>query len=1021
MDNWFPEGLVPLAADYGLSLNRGISPPVEALDGTPPYAELPPDRFERLCADIASSVEGTYLQLFGRPGQAQDGIDVYGRRSDGSYVAWQVKRRSTFRGRDLATALRVFVLGSKPFPVSRFVVAGSFDESERTLVYALEQARQANPDIEILLYGVRRITGELRQRPELVRQYLGETWVRHLCGHIPEATVEAPPARPAVGRGLARLPARGASQSPAWNIQNEPGPLIGRDELVEPPAAYRLAGRSTVTVITGLAGIGKTSIALHWAMALREAGDVDIGWRIRAEDPVVLHRDLIALSDVLGVPDPGDSERRSALLLEYLTATDQTWLLVFDNALDPTTVEPFLAKNERGTIYITTRHATRWHSVGTVIPLPELSKGDGIRLLCELSGTDNPEDAVGLYDALGGVPLALRQAALLSDRMQWSLDYCRTRLTIPPTALLKEASQGESESVLTILSSTIQQLTPLARHMLSLLSWLDPEQAPRQLVESARASAVLREPVERLERAMEELLSLSLVRADRHGHTIEMHRLVQLVARNAAISEAAVSSSQDHIAQLILAAWPSDPENPEQRPSADALLPHASRLANHLIESGAPTVALAQIVVATIDYLRVSGSSKDAFLLAERAADRLEAAVGLTTQHGRVHYLLGRLRARGSPDELGRDAVGRHHFSKAITLFGPDGEPGDLARAHARLAYVLFGLGQHEEGDYHSEEALRLASSLRPMDPRGLVSVLGIHVENLIRFGRYADAYGAAIEVNAVVDEISPPAHPLRSYAENQLAMACVRTNRWSDAVDHYRRAVEAAEAALGDRKTASLGVRYANLAWALLRMDQPAEALVYAEKSVDISEQIGSPVSAVALRRSYVADAHSLQGDPRADAEFMAVEAVLPTLTPATRAIRLKFIARHFTRNERHMEALCRLRAADELVRQGAKPRIEYATQLRRDLGAAEVRAGDPSRGETLLRDALAAFEATAGDHHRDTAATRVELARAIQQVNRLKALELAQRGFSDLEKCLGRNHRDTRAALELLFDLSG
>jgi hypothetical protein len=33
---------------------------------------------------------------------------------------------------------------------------------------------------------------------------------------------------------------------------------------------------------------------------------------------------------------------------------------------------------------------------------------------------------------------------------------------------------------------------------------------------------------------------------------------------------------------------------------------------------------------------------------------------------------------------------------------------------------------------------------------------------------------------------------------------------------------------------------------------------------------------------------------------------------------------------------------------------------------------------------------------------------------------LELAQQGFSDLEKCLGRDHRDTRAALELLFDLS-
>lgn len=181
MDNWAHLPRAP-----GLPADRvpapPISPPVEPRADVPSLDRLPPEWFELLCADIARVIDGGDVRLYGRRGQRQDGIDLYGRAADGTMVAYQAKRSSSFSGRDARTALSRFFEGSLPFSVDRFVLVGTFDDRERGIIDAFEQARIEHPEVELDVWGVYKITAVLRRDRRLTERALGPGWADHLCG-----------------------------------------------------------------------------------------------------------------------------------------------------------------------------------------------------------------------------------------------------------------------------------------------------------------------------------------------------------------------------------------------------------------------------------------------------------------------------------------------------------------------------------------------------------------------------------------------------------------------------------------------------------------------------------------------------------------------------------------------------------------------------------------------------------------------------------------------------------------------
>ena len=153
------------------------------------------------------------------------------------------------------------------------------------------------------------------------------------------ALAPPPPALPAVERAVAE-PAAKATPTPAHQPLNLPfpslGPLfVGREKPLDALGAA-FAGQPTAGVaLTGLGGIGKTRLAIEYALA--NAADYSALLFARASDAATLNASLAALADhdVLDLPetDAREEAAKIAAVLRWLEA-HPTWLLILDNIDD---------------------------------------------------------------------------------------------------------------------------------------------------------------------------------------------------------------------------------------------------------------------------------------------------------------------------------------------------------------------------------------------------------------------------------------------------------------------------------------------------------------------------------------------------------------------------------------------------------------------------------------------------------------------------------------------------------------
>jgi hypothetical protein len=550
--------------------------------------------------------------------------------------------------------------------------------------------------------------------------------------------------------------------------------------------------------------------------------------------------------------------------------------LVFDNARDRASLEPFLPPAGRGRILITTQNQ-EWPR-GQALDVPVLGLDAAAAFLTARTGDPDPA-ARDLAVMLGGLPLALEQAAAYMQATGTSLARYRSLFRERQADLLARGeTAGHREGVAATFGLALSRLAgeaPDAAALVRLLAFLAPEPVPLTLLLSgtevrgqlepgaaAQIGPLIGDPLA-VGDAVSALRRYSLVTLAGPG-LVQAHRLVQAVTR-AQLTAQAAGQWEQAAAALVELAVPDDVRVPSAWPTCAALLPHAQAVL-------APTSrGIRQIS----HYLWYSGSHRAAWDLGQQITE----AFRVSEDHGPEHpdSLDARSNLARWTGIVGDAAGGRDRLAALVPVFarilGPEhpdtliirgnlvywtGEAGDPAGARDQFAallpvfervlgpehfHTLVIRGNHarwigEAGDMvgaREQTAAFLPGCERVLGPEHLIT-LGFRGSLAVWTGETGDPAGARDQFAALLsvhERILGPKQLYTITARGELAHWTGQAGDAPGARDQFAALVPVHEQFFGLEHPYTLGIRSSLRYWtdAAKRGDQPAAALPVSER----------------------------------------------------------------------------------------------------------------------------------------------------------------------------------------------
>jgi tetratricopeptide (TPR) repeat protein/DNA-binding XRE family transcriptional regulator len=687
-------------------------------------------------------------------------------------------------------------------------------------------------------------------------------------------------------------------------------------------AIRKAAGTVVISAIGGMAGVGKTALAVHWAhQVAHQFPDGQLYVNLRGYDPAQPATAADALAGMLralGVPGqeiPAEQDERAAWYRSLLAGRQV--LVVLDNAGSAEQVRPLLPGTAACAVLVTSRDTLSGlvaRDGASRLDLDLLPLPDAVGLLRALIGARvdaAPDAAAELASQCGRLPLALRVAAELATshpdvplaELAGELADLHKRLD-----LLVAGGDGRT-AVRAVFSWSYQHLDADAARTFRLLGL-----HPGPDFESYAVAALTGLTAERAGQMLEVLARAHLIHIPSPGR-YGLHDLLRVYAGELAAPgddaerHEALTGLFDHYVRTAAAAmdtlypaerhWrprvppPAAPAPPVASPAAaqgwlDAERATLVAVAVHAAEHGCPAHTT-QLANTLSRYLSQGSHYPEAMIIHSRAQIAARQA-GDTAAEAATLNALGLVCFHQSRY---RQATG--HLQEALALFRQIGDRTGQPRVLVNLGIVSFLQGQYTQAGECWEQALSLHRE--DGDQAGEASVLGNLGLLDLRQGRYQQAGGRLrqslalsrmignrrTEINALVNlgdvslrrgayqhatgQLQQALALAREVSDRRheasalvrLGQVSLRLGRYEQAADDLRQALALAQET-GDREDEAEALN--GLGEVLLGTGQPERALGWHTAALELASQIGGR-SQQAYAHHGLARAHQMAGAP--------------------------------------------------------------------------------------------------------------------------------------------------------------
>ncbi|KAL2840901.1 hypothetical protein BJX68DRAFT_271365 [Aspergillus pseudodeflectus] len=425
--------------------------------------------------------------------------------------------------------------------------------------------------------------------------------------------------------------------------------FVGREDTIgeiEKRNKQAIGRQHERTALFGLAGVGKSQVAIEYSYRVRESmPDIWVFW-VHASNMARFEQGyqyIASAGDIYG----RDDAKKNILQLVYLWLCDErngNWLLVLDNADDDSIffysdgshgklpLVNYLPQVAHGCILVTSRNKMAARNLvgtdGDVIEVRPMNEEDSLALLRmgNLASQSPPEDERALVKELEYIPLAITQAAAyIANRSP--------RITV--SKYLRLFKDGESNqahllnhegakdlrrdpsirhAVITTWQLSFDQIRDsqsAAADLLALMSMFDRQGVPSDLVQEDKDTL-------RFEDELAPLISFSLVREEDEGqHLFDLHRLVQLSVRKWLEIHQQLDKWREKSRKIMAQMFPNGKY--ETWATCQKLLPHSKEVMKFIPLNDNDQLHAATIASNSACYLFLRGQFTDAEAIQRRA------------------------------------------------------------------------------------------------------------------------------------------------------------------------------------------------------------------------------------------------------------------------------------------------------------------------------------------------------------------------------------------------------------------